>query len=281
MWVEQGCRGRGCWSYRVGMNLRDVALLPLRLSVAASRATLGVGQLASPQGPLLRPGGYNERLRVVLAEGGLADQLGRILDDERGPIALANTIADLTAPDRPLGKALARGGLLDRMADEKGPFFRLLTTGGPLDRQLGEGGALFRFLEPDGPLDRLLAEAGPLHRLLETGGPLDRLLADDGAVERLLVEGGLVDQMVAENGIVETLLAPGGTLDQLLALGATFDALAPRLQELSDAIPELNDAVATLSGAVEPLGALAGRLPGGRRRGAAALESGSVDRTGQ
>lgn len=262
------------------MNLRDAALLPFRLSAAATRATLGVGQLASPNGPLLRPGGYNERLRVVLAEGGLADRLGRILDDERGPIALANTIADLTAADRPLGKALARGGLLDRMADEKGPFFRLLTTGGPLDRQLGEGGSLFRFLEPEGPLDRLLAEEGPLHRMLDVGGPLDRLLADDGAVDRLLAPGGLVDQMVADDGIVESLLAPGGTLEQLLALGATFDALTGRLEELSVAIPDLNQAVATLSGAVEPLGALAGRLPGGRRRDAGALESGSVARPG-
>lgn len=218
------------------MDLRAVALLPLRLSVAATQATLGLGQLASAQGPLLRDGGPGQRV-----------------------IELVNTLAALTAADRPLGKALARNGLLDQLADEDGPFIRLLQTGGPLDRQLGEDGSIYRFLQAGGPLDRLL----------EPGGPLDRLLADEGAIERMLADGGLIVQLVAEQGILETMLAPGGTLDRLVALGETFDALVPRLEALGAAIPNLNSAVVVLSGAVEPLSSLAGRLPGSRRRGLA------------
>lgn len=66
------------------------------------------------------------------------------------------------------------------------------------------------------------------------------------------------------------MLQPGGPVDRLLALGETFDALAPRLEHLNAAIPNLNAAVAVLAGAVEPLGALAGRLPGSWRRGVVA-----------
>lgn len=228
------------------MDIRGLALLPVRVTVAATQATLALGQLASPQGPILRDGGYGTRLAQIFGENGLLEQVGRILADERGPIGLANTLADLTADDRPLGKALARDGLLDRMADEEGPFVRLLEAGGPLDRALSEDGSLYRFLAPDGALDRLLAE--------------------EGALDRVLAEGGLLEQLLAEDGILEKLLAPGGTLDQLIDLGTTFDAIIPRLEALGHAIPNLNSAVNILSGAVEPLGALAGRFPGGRRR---------------
>ncbi len=258
------------------MDLRGLVLLPVRVTVAATQATLGLGQLASPNGPILREGGYGTRLGQMIGEGGLLDQVGRILADERGPIGLANTLADLTADDRPIGKALARDGLLDRMADEDGPIVRLLEAGGSLDRALSEDGPLYRFLAPGGALDKLLAENGALDRLLADGGALDtllaengaldRLLAENGAIERVLAEGGLLEQLVADDGIVERLLAPGGTLEQLVALGATFDAIAPRLELLGDALPELNAAVGALSGAVEPLSHLAGRLPGGRRR---------------
>lgn len=207
------------------MNLRGVVLLPVRVTVAATQATLALGHLASPNGPILREGGYATRFALIFAEGGLLDQLGKILADERGPIGLANTLADLTADDRPIGKAMARDGLLDRA----------------------------------------LVDDGPLYRVLAPGGPLDRLLAEEGALERILAEGGLLEQLLAEDGILEKLLTPGGTLDQLVALGATFDAIIPRLEALGHAIPTLNSAVTVLSGAVEPLGALAGRLPGGRR----------------
>ena len=92
------------------MDLRGLALLPVRVTVAATRATLGLGQLASPDGPILREGGYANRLGALIGEGGLLDQVSKILADERGPVSLANTLADLTAEDRPIGKSV-RGPL--------------------------------------------------------------------------------------------------------------------------------------------------------------------------
>ena len=130
------------------MDLRQLAFLPLRVTVAATQTTLALGHFVSPQGPLLREGGYAAQLSKIIADDGLLNQLNRLLEDEHGPIGLAYTLAELTAEDRPIGKALARDGLLDRMASEEGPFIRLLEAGGPLDRALAEDGALYRFLEP-------------------------------------------------------------------------------------------------------------------------------------
>lgn len=70
--------------------------------------------------------------------------------------------------------------------------------------------------------------------------------------------------------MLEKLLQPGGTLDQLVTLGGVFESLEPKLAALGSAIPGLNQAVSALNMAVEPLGSLAGRLPGGRRRVVAA-----------
>ena len=258
------------------MNLVGLATLPLRVTISATRTTLALGQLASPDGPILREGGYGSRIAVLIGEDGLLEQLARLLADERGVIALGNLVAEITAEDRPIGKALARDGLVDRMASEDGPFVRLLEAGGPLDRALAEDGALYRFLAPDGALDRLLAHDGPLERLtapdgpiervLAPGGPLERLLEQDGTLENVLRPGGLLEQLLEDEGILENLLKPGGTLEQLAQLGETFNAILPRLEALGNAIPNLNQAVAVLSGAVEPLGTLAQRLPGGRRR---------------
>ncbi len=238
------------------MNLIGLATLPVRVTLAATRTTLVLGHLASPDGPILREGGYGSRVAALIGEDGLLEQLARLLADERGVIALGTLLADITAEDRPIGKALQRDGLIDRMASEDGPFVRLVEAGGPLDRALAEDGPLYRFLAPGGALDRLLAP----------DGPLDRLLEEEGAIENLLRPGGLLDQLLEDEGILETLLAPGGTLEQLVHLGSTVDAIVPRLEALGNAIPDLNRAVAVLSGAVEPLGTLAQRLPGGRRR---------------
>ena len=217
------------------MDIRGLALLPVRVTVAATQATLALGQLASPQGPILREGGYGTRLAQIFGEGGLLEQLNRILADERGPIGLANTLADLTADDRPVGKALARDGLLDRMADEEGPFVRLLEAGGPLDRALGEDGPLYRFLAPGGPLDRLLAEEGA------STASSPRVACSTSCLPRR--ESWRSCWLPEE-------------LDQLIDLGATFDAIVPRLEALGNAIPNLNSAVNILSGAVEPLSVL-------------------------
>lgn len=245
------------------MEFSEVVSLPFRLTSAATRTTLALGHLVAPDGPILRPGGYGSRIAQIVGEGGLIEQVTRMLQEERGVVQLANTISELIAPERPLGKALEPGGIVDRFADEDGPFirligedgplFRLLAPGGPAERLLGEDGPVFRMLAPGGPADRLLAKDGPLHRFLEPGGPLDRMLAEDGDLERLLAPGGVVEQLLEDDGVLERLVRPGGTLDQLASLG--------------DAIPNLHAAVEILSSTVEPLSTIAGRIPMGRRRG--------------
>ena len=223
----KGSRDRPrCTAYSFDMDIKGLIFLPLRVTVAATEATLAFGQLASPNGPILREGGYAKRISLLLGEGGLLDQIAKVMADERGPVGLANTFADITSEDRPIGKALARDGLIDRMA----------------------------------------AEDGPLYRFLAPGGALDRLLAEEGALDRILAPGGLLDQLLAEEGILEKLLEPGGTLDQLIALGGVFESIVPKLESLGSAIPGLNQAVGALNMAVEPLSALAGRLPGSRRK---------------
>ena len=94
-------------------GLVDVATLPLRLGVAFTRTTLQLGRLTAPDGPMLRPGGYGERLDVL---------------------------RELASPDRPLGRILAEGGLLDRILGEDGPLMRMASGGGALDRLLAEDG---------------------------------------------------------------------------------------------------------------------------------------------
>ncbi|MGZ8770758.1 MAG: hypothetical protein ACXWXJ_07145, partial [Aeromicrobium sp.] len=56
------------------------------------------------------------------------------------------------------------------------------------------------------------------------------------------------------------------------ALGGVFESVVPKLEALGSAIPGLNQAVSALNLAVEPLGVLAGRLPGSRRKFPAAAE---------
>ena len=254
------------------MGLMDILTLPIRVTVATTQAALGMGQLASPDGPLRRKGGYADQLSTLIE---LADRLNKLLADPKGPVALVNNLAALTSDDRPLGKAIASGGALDRVLAEDGVVNRFTSNGGPVDRLLSEDGALERLLSAQGPLDRLLSEGGALDRitqqeglleqLLSRGGPLDRLLATGGAFDRiteqggvlelLLREQGLADRLLAENGFVEKLTAEGGTLDQLLRLG--------------DVLNHLQESVLILNRAVGPLGELANRVPSSllRRRG--------------
>ncbi|MGZ8718522.1 MAG: hypothetical protein ACXWXY_05070, partial [Aeromicrobium sp.] len=76
------------------MDLKGLVFLPLRVTIAATDATLALGQLASPRGPILRDGGYAMRFSLLIGEDGLLDQFSRVLADERGLVALANTLAD-------------------------------------------------------------------------------------------------------------------------------------------------------------------------------------------
>ncbi len=227
-------------------TLAEAATLPLRIAVAATRATLAVGALAAPDGPIRRPGGYAELVLQVIGEQGYLAQLMDLVRDEGGAMRLVATLTDLTAPDRPLGRLLARDGVLDRLMEDDGPLLRLLARDGALERLLADGGAL----------DRLVADQGVLDRLLAPGGPVDRLTEQDGLIDRLLTEDGFVEKLVAQ----------GGTLDQLVSLGSTLEHLQPRLDEIARLIPALSDSADSLHRAVGPLGDLVGRLPGGRRR---------------
>ncbi len=234
------------------MGLMDIITLPIRVTVATTQAALGMGQLAAPDGPLRRKGGYADQLSTLIE---LADRLNKLLADPKGPLALVNNLAALTGDDRPLGKAIASGGALDRILAEDGALERLLSAQGPLDRLLSEGGALDRITQDEGLLEQLLSRGGPLDRLLATGGALDRITEQGGVLELLLREQGLADRLLAENGFVEKLTAEGGTLDQLLRLG--------------DVLNHLQESVLILNRAVGPLGELANRVPSSllRRRG--------------
>jgi len=213
--------------------------LPARLAVAFTRTTLELGRLSSPEGPVLRPGGYGERLAVL---------------------------RELMSPERPVGRALAEGGALDRLTSGDGPFARLTSAGGPLDRLFAEDGPIERLLADEGALERLVAEGGVIDRLLATGGALDRLTAPGGVLDTVLAPGGLADRMLNDDGFVETLIAEGGTLEQLVGLGDTLESIRPRLVELAELIPALSAAVDSLGRSVTPLGELAGRVPLRRRR---------------
>ena len=262
-----GCNRLWRPPYPEPMDIVGTLTLPARLTVAVTRAALGLGYLASPAGPILREGGYGERLGQIAGPGGLLERLDEILADERGLVSLGNTVADLTSPDRPLGKALAPGGIVDRMLADDGPLLPLLSDRGPF----------FRLLAPGGPIDRIAADNGPLYRFLAPKGPLDRLLSQEGAIEHILEPGGLIDQLLEENGILESLLQPGGTLEQLIALGDTIQKLIPTLEglvpligSLDETVPDLHDAVNVLNATVEPLSRVANRVPLGRRRAALA-----------
>lgn len=224
------------------MGLMDAMTLPIRVATSATQATLGMGQLVSPDGPLRRPGGYVDQFSSVMGPGGLAEQINKLLTDPNGPIALLQRLAEVTSPDRPLGQAMAPGGALDRVLSDDGPVQRLTKPGSPVDKFLTEGGGLDGLVAPDGPIDRLLSD----------GGALDRLTSEGGVIDRVMGPGGLAERLLAEEGFVEKLTAEGGTLDQLVGLGDTID--------------ELHDAVLTLNSAVEPLTELVNRIPGGRRR---------------
>jgi hypothetical protein len=232
-----------------GLNLRALVTLPARLAVSATEVTLGLGRLVAPEGPVRRRGGYAERVMLIIGEGGLVDRLTVALGDPNGPMSLVRSLAAATAQDRPLGRAMAPGGTLDRLFAEDGPVHRVL--------------------QADGVLDRLFAENGPLERLVAVDGALDRITRPGGALDRLLEEEGLLERLLTDDGFVDRLVAQGGTLDQLIALGATLERIVPRLEQLSEIVPELHESVNALNRAVEPLGELVGRLPRPLRRSTA------------
>ena len=285
------------------MGLLSVALLPARAVVGGAELLVATGRMVAPGGPVRRPGGYADRLTALLAEAGALEQLGR-LGDPDGPLAHVDQLAGLTADDRPLGRALAAGGPLDRLLADDGVLERVLAEGGPLDRLMSDDGVVDRLLRPDGPLDRLLAPDGALERLTAPGASLDRLLEPGGALERVTTPDGLLDQALSEDRVLqlmdtfarlaelqESLRAVGalaGALEALAistqrlpdlaghvravdarvdSIGERLDRFEPSLALLSGSVETLGRAAETMNELVEPLTRLAERIPGGRGRG--------------
>lgn len=243
------------------MGFLDVITLPVRLTVAATQATLGMGQLVASDGPIRRKGGYVDQIAVLVGPGGLAEQFNKLIADPNGPVALLQRLAAVTAEDRPLGKAMAPGGALDRILADDGVAHRLTEPGSAMDRFLGEGGGLDVLVAEGGPLDRLLASGGALDRITAKGGALDRILSEEGALDRITAEGGVMDRILGDDGLADRLLADDGFIEKLTADGGTLDQLIG----LGETIERLQEAVVALNGIVEPLSDLVGRIPGGRR----------------
>ncbi len=254
------------------MPLLDLMTLPVRLTAAAARTTLALGELLAPDGPIRGEAGYAERLMVLIGEGGLADRTSWMLKDPYGPMTVVGTLAAALQDDRPLGRAMAPGGTVDRLLAPDGPVDRLFAEGGTLDTLLAEDGPIERLLREEGALQQLVAPDGPLERLLVAGGALDRITRPGGVLDRVLAEDGLLDRLLTQNGFVDKLIADGGTLDQLVALGRTLETIQPRLADLTAVIPELQASVEALNRAVEPLSGLANRVPRARTKEAAAAQ---------
>lgn len=249
--------------------------LPARTAVAAAEIVLATRDVLATDGPVRRPGGYGERLDVLLAEGGAVEALARLADPD-GPLARIEQLAQLTGDDRPLGRALAVGGPLDRVLAEGGAVERLMDPDGPVDRLLADGGALDRLLSADGPLDRLLADDGALDRLTLPGGMLDRLLEPDGVLEQLFAEDGLVDRLLADDGPVDQLgelsvaLQRLGTLDEVLSelslRLATLPDLPAAIRAVEAEVHAVREEVVRVQPSLKALGSVIDRLPGPRRR---------------
>jgi hypothetical protein len=250
---------------RAPLALSGMVQLPWRLANAGVTVTLAAGALLAPDGPFRRRGGYGDQLAALFGEDGMIGKLDAMSRDPESPLGRVAALADAAGPRRPLGRALAPGGILDRVLSDDGPLARLLSEGGAADRLLAPDGPLDRLLAPGGVLDRLLTENGPLERLVDEDGALDRLTRPGGALDTVLAEGGLLDRLLREQGFVEKLVADGGTLDQLVALGPILEQVHPRLIELVATIPELHASIDVLSDAVGPLGDLANRIPGRRK----------------
>jgi hypothetical protein len=239
--------------------------LPVRLAVAGVNITLAAGALLAPDGPVRRPGGYVDQLDALLGRDGMIGKLDAMSRDPQSPLGRLAALAKAADSRRPLGRAIAPGGILDRVLGDEGPLVRVLSEGGAADRILGPGGPLDRLLAPGGVLDRLLEADGPLERLVEHDGALDRVTRPGGVLDTVLAEGGLVERLLQDHGFVEKLVAEGGTLDQLVALGPILEQVQPRLLELVEVLPDLHRSVDGLGAAVGPLSDLANRIPGRKR----------------
>ena len=126
------------------MGLMDILTLPIRLTVATTQAALGMGALASPDGPLRRKGCAG------------------------------------TSPGGPLDRLLATGGALDRITEQGGVLELLLREQGLADRLLGENGFVEKLTADGGTLDQLLRLGDVLNQLQDSVLVLNRAVGPLG-----------------------------------------------------------------------------------------------------
>lgn len=220
--------------------ISDLALAPVRAGVLAADTGLAVGAIAL--------GAVKESLGEQGAQtptGEPVDPLTEILP-LRGAIIGANRVAELTEPDRAMGRLLARGGIADKLTRPGGLLDMVSKPGGLLDRVTVEGSSLERMLEPGGLIDRLLDE----------DGPLERMFAEDGPIERLFAEAGVIDKLTVKDGPLEQLAE---TAEILSRLQPAIDTLTPTADTLENVVDRLNRMVTSMS-------SIADRFP--RRRAA-------------
>jgi hypothetical protein len=157
------------------MAILDLVTLPVRLTVAAANTTLALGRLVSPDGPVRRPDGYADRVMLLLGENGTVERVDRALSDPRGPMHLVDAVTTVLDADRPLGRALAPGGAVDRLLEE-GFVEKLTAEAGTLDQLVALGETLER-MQPR--IAELLALIPELHESVDTlnraVGPLSEL----------------------------------------------------------------------------------------------------------
>src|SRR6476646_2382904 len=96
--------------------------LPINLALAGVNITLAAGELLAPEGPVRRPGGYADQLSALLGEDGMIGKLDAMSRAPESPLGRVAAFSRAAGRDRPLGRALAPGGILDRVLADEGPL---------------------------------------------------------------------------------------------------------------------------------------------------------------
>lgn len=220
--------------------IADVAMAPVRAGLVAADTGLAVGALALG---VVKESLGEDGPRTV--EGQTVDPLTEILP-LRGAIIGANRVAELTEPDRAMGRLLARGGAADKLTRPGGVMDMLTAPGGLIDRVSVEGSSLERILAPGGLVDRLLDEDGPIERMFAVDGPIERMFAEDGIIDKLTVKDGPLEQLTEAAEILSRLQPAVETLtptaDTLEAVVDTLNRLVTSLSAITDRIPRRRSA---------------------------------------
>ncbi|WP_278314836.1 hypothetical protein [Lolliginicoccus levis] len=132
--------------YSGSMLLVDVALLPVRASIVGVRVTVMASQWVRPDGPLRRENGLIDMADVIVGKNGVAEQVMTLLSNPYGPVALLRAITSATSPERPLGKAIQDGGIVDSALAPDGMVDRVFQSGGFVERVVMENGLAERML---------------------------------------------------------------------------------------------------------------------------------------